>query len=132
MQVKISIRGIEQIAAYIKSLPNGVKKVALEAVAEYMLGDDSHGYKHYPPLSTQAYLQHVPPSYTRTNNLKEGWEVVLNDPYKPKITNAVSYAQYVPRWKKYGWRDWLQVATDNMKGAMRHANAVVRDFLKSK
>lgn len=132
MAVKIQVRGIEKIAAYIKSLPYGVKKVALEAVAEYLLGDDNHGYKHYPPLSTQAYLLKSPPSYKRTNTLKEGWEVVLNDPYRPKLTNTVPYAPYVPRWKKYGWREWLQVATDNTKGAIRHANAAVREFLKSK
>ncbi len=132
MKVKITVRGFEQIAAYIKQLPYGTKKVGLEAVAEYMLGDDNHGYKHYPPLSGQAYLSHTPPSYTRTNDLKNGWEVELNDPYKPKITNSVPYAPYVPRWKKYGWREWMQVATDNMTGAIRHANAKVREYLKSK
>jgi len=132
MRISIKPRGFEEIIAYAKQLPYGTKKVALEAVSEYMLGDDQHGYKHYPPLSTQAYLNHIPPSYTRTNDLKNGWEVELNDPYKPRIVNAVPYAPYVPRWKKYGWREWLQVATDNMAGAIRHANAVVREFLKSK
>lgn len=131
MHVKINVRGIEEITAYMKALPHGVKRVAMWAVAEYMIGDDNHGYRHYPPLSSQAYLKKSPPGYVRTNNLKEGW-TVNNDEYNPKITNSVPYAPYVPRWKKYGWRDWLQVATDNMKGAMRHANAKVKDFLKRK
>lgn len=132
MKVKITVRGFEQVAAFIKQLPNGVKKVGLEATAEYMLGNDERGYKHYPPLSTQAYLNHIPPSYTRTNTLKDGWQVELNDPYKPRITNSVPYAPYVPRWKKYGWREWAQVAKDNMQGAIRHANTKVREYLKSK
>lgn len=132
MRISIKPRGYEQIAAYIKQLPYGTKKVGLEAVAEYMLGNDDHGYKHYPPLSGQAYLSHTPPSYTRTNDLKNGWEVELSDPYKPKITNSVPYAPYVPRWKRYGWREWMQVATDNMTGAIRHANSKIREYLKSK
>ena len=127
--ISIKVRDTSKLENYLKTLPYGVKRVALYAIAFYMVGDDAHGYRHYPPLSTQAYLSKVPPSYVRTNNLTEGWTVNNNDEYKPKIENMVSYAPYVPRWKKYGWREWLQVAEDNMKGAMRHANAKVKDFL---
>jgi hypothetical protein len=127
----IDARGIEQIKAYVKDLPYGVKRVALWAIASYMVGDDKHGYRHYPPLGGQAYLKKSPPGYVRTNKLKEGW-TVNNDAYNPKITNSVPYAPYVPRWKKYGWREWIQVAKDNMAGAIRHANAKVKDYLKRK
>lgn len=130
--IDIRIRGMKETQKYLMTLPYGVKKVVMPAIAEYMLGDDSHGYRHYPPLKNQAYLSHVPPSYVRTNKTKNSFRIV-GEPYQPKIVSSgVPYVPYVPRWKKYGWREWRQVATDNMKGAIRHAGAALKKYLKSK
>lgn len=129
MEIKIDVRGIDKIKAFVADLPYGTKRVALAAIVEYMLGDDSHGYRHYPPLGGQAYLKHSPPSYVRTGDTKNSWSAQGGE-YQPKIVSSgVYYVQYIPRWKRYGWRDWAQVAIDNMAGAIRAANAAVREYL---
>lgn len=130
--ISIEMRGMKEVQKYLKELPYGVKKVVLPPIAEYLLGDERHGYRYYPPLSTQAYLKHVPPSYVRTGDTRNSWRVV-GEPYQPKIVSSgVPYVPYIRRWKKYGWREWKQVALDNMKGAMVKANAALRKYLKAK
>ena len=124
--------GIKELNVYIAKLPQGVRTTALAAIAEYMLGDDKHGFRHYPPLGGQAYLKQTPPGYVRTNATKNSWKAYSDTNTSKVASSGVPYVKYVPRWSKYGWREWRQVAIDNMVGAMRHANAKVKEFLKSK
>lgn len=132
IKVSQKLMGMKEVQKYLNGLPYGVKKVVLPEIAKYLLGDDRHGYRHYPPLSTQAYLKHIPPSYVRTNDTKNSWSI-KGEPYQPRIvSDGVPYVKYVPRWKKYGWREWRQVAVDNMKGAIVKANAALRKYLKAK
>jgi hypothetical protein len=49
MNVKFRVSGIEKVSAYIKSLPRGVKIVAMRALAEYLLGNQNRGLRHEPP-----------------------------------------------------------------------------------
>jgi NADP-dependent 3-hydroxy acid dehydrogenase YdfG len=43
----------------------------------------------------------------------------------------VPYAGYVPkRWKKYNWREWVDVIAANVKGAVIHAQALVNQYLE--
>lgn len=111
---------MDKVEAMLKELPYGTKRIAVLGVADYLKGDDTHGLKYYPPKTTQKY--------NRTFVLKRGW-VVGGDEYKPVIKNFTPYAPYVPRWKKYNWREWTQVITDNMAGAIRHAQALVSAYL---
>ena len=46
--ITITSRGIPELSAWLKSLGNNVRQIATEAVAEYIVGDDSHGLKHEP------------------------------------------------------------------------------------
>jgi hypothetical protein len=124
--------GIKEINAYINKLPEGVREVALAAVAEYMLGDDRHGFKHYPPLAGQAYLRQTPPGYVRTNDAKNSWRGYADKNTSKVVSSGIDYVKYIPRWSKYGWREWKQVALDNTKGAIRHAKAKVKEFLSRK
>ena len=132
MSFEIKEVGIKEINAYIDKLPEGVREVALAAVAEYMLGDDKHGYRHYPPLAGQAYLRTTPPGYVRTNKAKNSWRSYADKNISKVVSSGVPYVQYIPRWSQYGWREWKQIALDNMKGAMRHANAKIKEFMKRK
>ena len=124
--------GIKELNVYVEKLPAGVRTVALAAIAEYMLGDDKHGYKHYPPLGGQAYLRQTPPGYVRTNDAKNSWRMYADANLSKVVSSGVPYVKHIPRWSRYGWREWKQVALDNMQGAMRHANAKVREFLNRK
>ena len=48
MQVKSSVRNVKRVQDFLKSLPRGVRIAAMRAIAEYIIGDDSRGLKHYP------------------------------------------------------------------------------------
>jgi len=50
MDIRLKVRGIEKVQAFLRDLPYGVLRVALPAIAEYLIGDGTHGLKHY-----QAY-----------------------------------------------------------------------------
>lgn len=126
MNINFKMRNLEQVQKKLKNLPNGAKKIVLPAISEYLIGDDRHGLRHYPPVTTQKYV--------RTNTLKEGWQIV-GDVYRQRIINLVSYAKHVPNvwgpggWINYNWRQWADVIQSNMAGAMRHANAKLKMWL---
>lgn len=120
MNTFFRVRGQEQVEAMLKEIPHGTKRIAVLAIADYVKGDKTHGLTYYPPVTTQKYI--------RTFTLQKGW-VIAGDEYRPAIKNFTPYAPYVPRWKKYGWREWAQVVSDNLQGALRHANALVKAYL---
>jgi hypothetical protein len=49
MNVKFKVRGVEAVQSFLKSVPRGALKVALEAFTEYIVGNDAHGLKHTEP-----------------------------------------------------------------------------------
>ena len=126
MTVDISIIGEKKLAAYLRKLPRGVKITAMRAASEYIKGNEAHGLTHYPPWRGQKYV--------RTYNMQSGWRMRERDSAwtSVRIYNQVPYTRYVPRWKQYGWREWAGVVADNMKGAIRSAQAAVNQWLKGK
>jgi len=117
------MRGNDKVEAMLKGLPHGTKKVALPAISEYIVGNDAHGLKHYPPKRGQKY--------ERTFTLQRGWRIE-GGTYRERIVNSVEYAPYVPnRWAHYGWRQWADVVKSNIDGAIRSANAKVKEYLRS-
>lgn len=130
--LSFKMRGYDSVKNMLKDVPHGAKKIVLPAVTEYLIGNENHGLRHYPPLKDQAYLSHTPPSYERTGDAAASWKV-SGLPYAPKIkSEGVDYVQFIPRWKRYGWREWAKVIDDNMAGALRHANAKLKEWLRSK
>lgn len=157
--ITMKLRGMEEIDAFLKALPHGSMKAAIAAMAEYMLGNDAHGLRHYPPYKyvsrKSAYgvsfftdrqrrwffanlkdgLQ-IP--YNRTNTLKQGWQASV-DPYRKTLFNTVSYAKYVMGNEtqarqpgKVGWRKMAKVIEDNIVGGMRAATLAVDRWIKAK
>ena len=49
MKVRFSIRGVEAVQAFLRSVPYGATKVALAAFSEYIVGNKSHGLRHPDP-----------------------------------------------------------------------------------
>lgn len=49
MQVKFNVRGVEKLQAYLKTVPRGAVKVALAALAEWIIGTPQRGLMHYQP-----------------------------------------------------------------------------------
>jgi hypothetical protein len=123
MLPSLKMRGHDAVENMLKDVPYGAKKIVLPAVSEYIIGDDAHGLKHYPPQKDQQY--------ERTYTLQDGW-TVSGDTYRERITNSVEYSPYVPRWKRYGWREWADVVQSNLAGALRSANAKLNAWLRQK
>ena len=49
MQIKFRIRNVEAVQSFIRAMPRGAVKVALEAFTDYIIGDESHGLRHADP-----------------------------------------------------------------------------------
>ena len=49
MQIKFRIRNVEAVQSFLRAIPRGAVKVALEAFTDYVIGDESHGLRHAEP-----------------------------------------------------------------------------------
>lgn len=61
MNFSFKVRGIEELQAFLKTLPYGGVRVALKAFTEYVLGSSSHGLRHDEP---QRYISRKRAGYT--------------------------------------------------------------------
>ena len=107
------VRNLDQLKDFITTLPRRIRGEATEVAAEYLIGNDRRGLKHYParvkhgadnPYQWQSEKQRrayfasngfgggIP--YSRTNALKDGW-TTKNDGAKTAVTNDVPYAGFV-------------------------------------
>lgn len=153
--ISYKIRGLEDVQAFLKALPRGTMKVAIAAMAEYMLGDDNHGLRHYPPrrthgkgnpyrwqsekqrrafFATKGFGRGVPSR--RTGDLSRGWQASV-DPYRKTLFNRLPYAKFVMGDAQQtghtvdGWRKLGKVIMDNMKGGMLRARQAVARWIKT-
>jgi hypothetical protein len=118
MQISVNIRNLEKVVAFLKELPRGVVKVALPAIAEYIIGDGRRGLKHYPVYKyvsrKHAYGKtfvsdkqrrfvmaairegRIDPGYPhRTGNTQRAYTMVTsNNGYTVKIQNKTKGAHY--------------------------------------
>lgn len=159
MNIKFRITGIEDVKAFISSLPRGVKMAASRAFAEYVIGNSSHGLKHEPvrithdennPYIWQSEKQRkaffasdgfgagIPTQ--RTGEMSAAWSYTESnsDWGRVNIINDSGYAGFVmgnaqqDGHKQDGWRYYLDVVQSNMAGAMRSALSEVNKWLKTK
>jgi len=157
--IEFDVKGVEEVNAFLKSIPLGATKEVTKAFGEYIIGNDQHGLRHYPPYRKvtrkQAYgvsffsdkqrrwffanLDRLDIPYRQTWQLKDGW--TLNYPSKNQATikNRVPYASLVMgdvgqnrMAQKKGWRKVSKVIEDNVKGAMRMAEFALQRWLKAK
>jgi hypothetical protein len=118
MQVKFSVRGIEKLQTYLRSLPRGVVKVGLAAIAEWIIGTPQRGLQRYQPYKyvprARAYGQtfksdkqrrfvmaairegRIDPGVPhRTGNTQRGWYAkVGNGGYRMVIGNDTPGAYF--------------------------------------
>jgi len=154
--ISFKVRGIEELDRFLKALPRGTMKAAIAAMSEYMLGDSTHGLRHYPPrrthgksnpyrwqsekqrrafFATKGFGGGIPSR--RTGDLSRGWQASV-DPYRKTLFNRVPWAKYVmgDRQQKGhttdGWRKLGKVIADNMRGGMLRARQAVKRWLDSK
>jgi len=117
--IKIQVRGVEALQAFLKSVPRGTMKTAIEAAAVYFIGDDGHGLKHLAPYKyvtrKSAYGFSFftdkqrrwffwalksgrinPGSGERSGATADGWKYkLLAGGYQARLENATQGAKYV-------------------------------------
>lgn len=157
--ITIKVRGAKELERWLNSLPRGSKKVALPAYGEYLIGDGNHGLSHYPPrvehgadnpykweserqrrayFATNGFGGGIP--YRRTGALGVSWifETPGWDVWKGRIVNKVPYARYVmgdaqqKGHRADKWRKVEKVVKDNVRGALRAAQAAVNRWARTK
>lgn len=118
MQVKFRIRNVKAVQDFLKSVPRGAVRVAVQAFTEYVLGNDQHGLRHNEPYKyvtrKSAYGvsfftekqrrwffwalntgQIDPGSGKRTGETSKAWKAEpRNDGYRYTITNNTAGGYY--------------------------------------
>lgn len=156
--LKITSKGIPEVRAWLQRIALGAKTLATRSVAEYLVGDMSHGLKHYVPYQyvtveqaggwksekQRRYVMAMikegkidPGVPHRTGRMQRAWDFSAEGS-RFKITNSESYTQYVMGDVEQsrmhgiiGWRVIGEVIKNNLKGAFRHATAQVKKWLKT-
>ena len=160
MEVKTKIRGIEAFQSFIRSVPRGTVKTALAAIADWYVGKDGRGLRHYEPYkyvkpfrsyssnpekaASQrrwifAHLDQIGHN-NRTGKTMEGWKWrETNGGYGINLENDEPGAGWL--WgnksqtrhnKAVGHRTIESKIASNYLGAIRHAVSAVKKFLKAK
>lgn len=160
MNISFKLRGIDEVIQYLKTVPYGAMKVGLRAVTEYIVGNAAHGLRHQEPYKYVTRKSAYGMTFftekqrrwfwanggpdmignNRTGNSAKAWTFKeLNNGYFMRIENPTAAAYYqrdnsgqARQLGKVGWRKIMQVVTDNMAGAIRHANAEIKKYLGSK
>jgi hypothetical protein len=157
MNIKFTSRGIPELLAYLDRIQRGLKGKTSGWVAEYLVGDMSHGLKHYVPYKyvtveqaggwksdkQRRYVMAMiregkidPGAPHRTGELQRGWEYA-DKGTRWTITNETPYAGYVMgdndqanMQRLIGWRVVSEVIQSNLKGAFRFATAKLKEWLR--
>lgn len=160
MNVNFKVRNIAAVQSFLRSVPRGALKVALEAFTEYIVGNDAHGLKHNDPYKYVTRKSAYGVSFftdkqrrwfwanggpdmigkPRSGNTSAAWKKVPSaGGYQYKITNDTAGGFYTRDDKgqarqpaKVGWRKVSKVLADNYLGAIRAAVAAVKRYLATK
>lgn len=157
MQVKHRVRGVKEFQDYLKrTVPRGAVKVALAALADWMVGAEDRALRHYEPYKYVhpfrsysadpkkaarqrgwifTHLDQIGQN-NRTNKTANAWSFKeTNNGYGITLENPEEGAKWL--WKKQtrqnaavGHRTLNEKVQSNIAGAIRHAKAAVGAFLK--
>lgn len=117
--IKVSVRGIDQLKKFFSELTPAARKAAVKGASEYLVGNDSHGLRHYVSYKhvtrksaygrtfesdkQRRYVmakirsgEITPGRANRTNTLKRGWAYKLQGGgFGARVYNPVPYAHFV-------------------------------------
>jgi hypothetical protein len=114
--INIKIKNLEEVRAFLRTIPLGVKNIAGKAAADYLVGNEQHGLKHYPPYKHVSYKEAyggflsdkqrryvmariaegtIDPGYSESNGYhRDAWHVT-GEPPRYIIRNDVGYSGYL-------------------------------------
>lgn len=127
--LRINVLGEDKLTALLKRIPKGSGKTALTEFMKYVVGNPSHGLKHYPPYQS--------PTYIRTYKLQGGWYAKPPTETQGYIGNPVPYSIYpqgqppARQMIPIGWRGHMDVIASNQQGGIRMATLAVIRWIKS-
>jgi len=128
--LKITSKGSDALIATFNSFPDAAAPLALDAFTGFVIGNPSHGLRHYPPQRSRTYI--------RTYRLRGGWYATPAQGKRAYIGNPTPYAIYpmgnppARHMQQLGWRGNLDVIFSNMTGALRAATLKVIDWLRAR
>lgn len=130
--ISIHVRGLDEFAAKISTMPRGARSAATEAMAFTLMGNERTGLKHYPAPPPAS-------SYIRTFMLRFGWQARRwGDGVNMRVINNVEYAPYVQGTREQAWMHvgrWKTVAEtiqSNRAAILRAAKSAVSRYLRSR
>jgi hypothetical protein len=154
--LRVSIKGIDEWKAFLKSIPYGVKGVAMRAFAEYVMGDSRHGLKHpaaYRYVSRKSaygrtffsdaqrrwfFANGAKVGNFRTGRLMKAWSIGGSAQTRLYLINSAPYAGFVigsgqaRQPAKVGWRPAIEVVMSNFRGGIAAAQRAVNAWLGAK
>jgi hypothetical protein len=160
MATKKTIKNLDKLKTFLQSIPKKHVKDVIAAFAEYLLGNDRHGLRHYEPYKyvkrksaygvtfftdkqRRWFWANGGPDMignNRTGATAKAWEYkAVKGGMGFELSNATAGGIYTRSDKlqarqpaKVGWRKVSAVIDNNIKGALRHAIAAFNKILKGK
>lgn len=162
--IKITESGIDELIAWITRIGKEAAHLAAGAVTEYLVGDERHGQRHYPPYvylgsadegaykkvyggfisdAQRRYVMamikegQITPGISSSNRyFGDAWKIEDKGRYWQAM-NDTKHSPYLvgdnnqsKMMAMKGWRKVSQNIADNFKGALIHAQAKLRAWLK--
>ena len=159
--LRTTLSGIDEVKALLQNVTVGGKAAVMRAIATYLIGDDSHGLKHYPNYKyvtrTAAYGQPffseaqrgfvmarirdgtIVPGVENRSGAQKDWQM-KNDEHWDRIavTNTSPGIQFTQgpetqaaQPQMVGWRRSIDNIMDNLTGAVAAGARALQDFLES-
>jgi hypothetical protein len=151
----IKTRGIEELDSFFKSFPKHVRGIVAEAASDDLIGTPQRGLQHYPAYKhvTRASVFRPPyksdkqrrfvmagirsgriqPGYPhRTGNYQRGWERTGSG-VSSRITGNLPHEGFPNKLaKRVGWKDPMDIISNNMPHAAAAAERAVQKYFAQK
>lgn len=162
MEIRHPVRNIKNVQNFLQHVGRGFVLPALDAFLKYVLGNERHGLRHYPPQKyvsraragyktspaqirfffATGILENVGGKiklnrYKRTFETQKAWQIVGQGTYRPSLVNSRAYYTMDDKGQArqpalVGWRKVSQVVRDNLKGAINSAASAINKVIRSK
>jgi hypothetical protein len=150
MRISISVKGVEKVQGMLRKIPIGAKGVVAYAVALYLLGNESHGLKHYAPYKHVSRKRAYGVTFFSDKQRRWWWANQPSIPYRRtgaqgkawgiegrstnvRLVNRDPSVQFTRGQtnlhRLMGWQTAMGTIRSNLKGALRAGWAALKAFI---